>query len=330
MYPVCPGSTQFILTSPLFENAVIRLANGKELRITANNPAKNTYIKEVFWNDKPIAENFVTYNQLMEGGNLKFVLDAKPNLKRGISPETYPYSLSENNEVSIPYISNDISFFEKEVAVNCGSATQGTEIRYTTDGTTPNEKSTLYTNPFTIGESATIKLKAFKSGFEPSITASYQASKCKLKPASQLKLTKNGVNFRYYEGDFSRTSDLISIGKFIKSGTCDQPNLSVAQIPDHFGIIFSGFVYAPSDGVYTFSTQSDDGSLFRIEGQTVVDNDGSHAEIRAIGRIALKKGFHPYELLYFESYEGEALKLNWILPGTKNEEQIPSKNLFIN
>ena len=40
LYPVCPGSTQFIFTSPLFENAVIRLANGKDLRITANEPSK--------------------------------------------------------------------------------------------------------------------------------------------------------------------------------------------------------------------------------------------------------------------------------------------------
>jgi len=105
--------------------------------------------------------------------------------------------------------------------------------------------------------------------------------------------------------------------------------LSMAQIPDHFGFIFSGFVYAPVDGVYTFSTKSDDGSIFKIGDQLVVDNDGSHAEIRAIGRIALKKGFHPYELRYFESYEGEALSLSWIVPGSDKEELIGAKHLFI-
>jgi hypothetical protein len=69
--------------------------------------------------------------------------------------------------------------------------------------------------------------------------------------------------------------------------------------------------------------------VLRIGGQTVVDNDGSHADIRAVGRIALKKGFHLYELLYFEDYEGEALSLNWIVPGNLEEEQIPFNQFFI-
>ena len=113
LYPVCPGSQQFVFSSPLFEKAVIRLANGKELEIWANDPAKNNFIKEVYWNGILVNENYITYSRIMEGGRLRFVLDREPNLKRGISPETYPYSLSEHTEVSIPYISNNLSFFEK-------------------------------------------------------------------------------------------------------------------------------------------------------------------------------------------------------------------------
>lgn len=101
------------------------------------------------------------------------------------------------------------------------------------------------------------------------------------------------------------------------------------MIPDHFGIIFSGYIYAPVDGVYTFSTRSDDGSLLKIGDQTVVDNDGSHSDIRAVGRIALKKGYHPYELLYFEDYEGQHLSLNWIIPGSVNIGKIDDKYFYI-
>ena len=328
LYSVCPGSTQFVLTSPLFPKAEITLANGKTLTIKANNPAENSYIREVKWNGQTVPENFVTYQQLMEGGTLEFVLGNKPNTERGTAPETYPFSQSKSEEVSVPYISNDISFFEKEVAVQCGTATEGAEIRYTTDGTKPTKESSLYSGPFVIDHSAIIKLKAFKNGLNPSIVATYEASKATYRNPDQVHPTKNGAAYKYYEGYFSKVNDIQAKGKLVSTGTCDQIGLSVAKIPDHYGLIFCGYVYAPVDGIYTFSTRSDDGSVLKIGGKIIVDNDSSHAEIRAIGRIALKKGFHPYELLYFEDYEGEALSMSWIVPGNE-EKTIDSKFLYI-
>lgn len=329
LYPVCPGSTQFILTSPMFPHAAIRLANGKTLTIQANQPDKNKYIREITWNGKPLPQNFITYQQLMEGGTLKFVLDNKPNVERGIAPETYPYSQSTAEEVSVPYISNDISFFEKEVAVHCGTATEGAEIRYTTDGTEPSQESSLYTEAFRIDHSATIRLKAFKNGLNPSVIATYQASKADYRKADAIRLSKHGAQYKYYEGHFRKVADITTNGKLVHSGTCPQIDLTMAQIPDHYGLIFSGYIFAPVDGIYTFATRSDDGSVLKIAGKILVDNDSSHAEIRAIGRIALKKGFHPYELWYFEDYEGEALSMSWIIPGSDKEENIGAEHLFI-
>jgi predicted alpha-1,2-mannosidase len=328
LYSVCPGSTQFVLTSPLFPKAEITLANGKMLTIKANNPEENIYIQDVKLNGQRIPENFVTYQQLMEGGTLEFVLGNKPNTERGTAPETYPFSQSKSEEVSVPYISNDISFFEKEVTVQCGTATEGAEIRYTTDGTEPTKESGLYSEPFVIDHSAIIKLKAFKNGLNPSMVATYEASKATYRNPDQVHPTKNGATYKYYEGYFSKVNDIQVKGKLVSTGTCDQIGLSVAKIPDHYGLIFSGYVYAPVDGIYTFSTRSDDGSVLKIGGKIIVDNDSSHAEIRAIGRIALKKGFHPYELLYFEDYEGEALSMSWIVPGSE-EKTIDSKFLYI-
>jgi hypothetical protein len=328
LYSVCPGSTQFVLTSPLFPKAEITLANGKTLTIKANNPAENSYIQNVKLNSQTVPENFVTYQQLMEGGTLEFVLGNKPNTERGTAPETYPFSQSKSEEVSVPYISNDISFFEKEVAVQCGTATEGAEIRYTTNGTEPTKESSLYSGPFPIDHSAIIKLKAFKNGLNPSTVATYEASKATYRNPDQVHPTKNGAAYKYYEGYFSKVNDIQAKGKLVSNGTCDQIGLSVAKIPDHYGLIFSGYVYAPVDGIYTFSTRSDDGSVLKIGGKIIVDNDSSHAEIRAIGRIALKKGFHPYELLYFEDYEGEALSMSWIVPGSE-EKTIDSKFLYI-
>jgi predicted alpha-1,2-mannosidase len=79
-YPVCPGSNEFALTTPLFPRAVINMDNGKALEIVANDPATNFYIDRVEINGTAIEGNFVTWEQLRKGGTLKFVLRDTPKM----------------------------------------------------------------------------------------------------------------------------------------------------------------------------------------------------------------------------------------------------------
>lgn len=95
-YPVCPGSNEFLLTAPIFPKAAIRLSNGKILEIKANNPQKNKYIDRVSLNGKEIAANYITYEQLTEGGMLEYTLSDRPNFARGISDDASPYSLTSD------------------------------------------------------------------------------------------------------------------------------------------------------------------------------------------------------------------------------------------
>ena len=60
-----------------------------------------------------------------------------------------------------PVISPDAGMYTDNVVVTMSCSTLGAEIRYTIDGTTPTATSTLYANPFTLNESATVKAKAF-------------------------------------------------------------------------------------------------------------------------------------------------------------------------
>jgi len=94
LYPECPGSNEFILSSPLFEKSVIQLSNGKKLIITANNPIENIYIKNVYFNGKEINSTFINYDQLVQGGELKFILSKEPDKKRDTKLNK-PYSFSK-------------------------------------------------------------------------------------------------------------------------------------------------------------------------------------------------------------------------------------------
>ena len=328
-YSVCPGSNQFILTTPLFDKANMKLGNGKTLVITANQPDKNKYITKVTLNGEEISHCYITYDQLMQGGTLDFTLSATPDKRWGTAPEYAPYSYTEQPTVSIPYIANDLDLFEGEITAELKSTTPEAVIHYTLDGSEPDENAPVYSEPFVLKETTIIKAKGYKKGFVPSRTYSIQATKAVLRPALSIQPTKHGVAYTYYEGEFQWVADLQK-AKEVESGTIPEPSILNAKLPDHFGYIFTGYIYAPEDGVYEFSTRSDDGSVLYIGKEKVVDNDASHAAIDAMGRIPLQKGYHPFALHYFEDYEGEYLGWSWRTPSMSKLDAIPTENLYIN
>ncbi len=328
LYAVCPGSNQFNLTTPLFEKAEMKLANGNILTITSNNPHKNMYIEKVFFNGKEITANYILYNQLMEGGTLDFVLTSSPNIARGMDEDNYPYSFTNGSVTSLPYTTKDLDLFIDAIEVDLASATSGAKIYYTLDGSEPSDKSELYENPFGISASTTIKAIAYREGFAPSRTFTIQATKAVLANLINALAKEQGTNYKYYEGYYQSVND-VEKSSLKDSGIIAEPSIKGAKQEDHFGYIFSGIIYVPEDGVYEFMTQSDDGSVLYINGNKIVDNDGSHAAITATGRVALKSGYHTYKLLYFEDYEGEYLGWAWKTPYASKFEPIPANNLYI-
>lgn len=94
-YPLCPGSNEYILGSPLFKSVKIKLDNGKEIAITANNNSKeNRYISEMKLNGKVYTKNYLTHEDLMKGATINFNMSASPNKKRGVEKSDFPYSFS--------------------------------------------------------------------------------------------------------------------------------------------------------------------------------------------------------------------------------------------
>lgn len=327
-YPVCPGSNEFALTAPQFPKAVVRLANGRTLTVTADNPRRSVYIASVTLDGKPIDRNYITYDELMQGGELHFVLQPRPDYERGTDDAAAPHSLTRGEAVSIPYATQNVSLFTEPIAVALATTTAGAEIRYTLDGSEPTEASALYAAPVPVDRSLTFKAKGFKPGAAPSRTLTLEAEKAVFRkgiPAGDIA-TRPGVAYSYYEGVFSCVDD-IRKGKYVSSGTMPAPSIAEALQEDHFAYIFTGLILVPERGVWEFMTKSDDGSVLMIGDRRVVDNDGSHASVMATGRVALEAGLHPYTLLYFEDYEGQDLSWGWKAPGAEGFEAIPEANL---
>ncbi len=77
LYEPCPGSGEYCLTAPLFPEAMLRLADGKALTIRADRPSCR-YIDSVSFNGRKVEGNFISYDDLKDGGTLSFKLSSTP------------------------------------------------------------------------------------------------------------------------------------------------------------------------------------------------------------------------------------------------------------
>ena len=113
----------------------------------------------------------------------------------------------------------------------------------------------------------------------------------------------------------------------LQEGWISDFSLEKASIEDHFGFMYDCYIQIPEDGIYEFYTRSDDGSVLWVNNQRVVNNDGSHGDVKNTGLIALKKGVHKLEVHYFEDYEGNSLEVGMGLKG-KEGLKLQPKNLW--
>ncbi len=82
------------------------------------------------------------------------------------------------------------------------------------------------------------------------------------------------------------------------------------RVKDHFAVRFTGSFSVPQTDVYRFLLESYDGSRLLIDGRKVINNDGRHYEIKKEDFVALEKGLHSFEVLYFDDTRRETLNIN--------------------
>jgi predicted alpha-1,2-mannosidase len=98
-YPVCPGSDQYVIGSPLFRKMSVHLENGNTIGINApDNGHDQRYISSVKLNGKDYTKNYFTHDDLMKGAKIDFSMSDKPNKSRGIGKSDAPYSFSNEKE----------------------------------------------------------------------------------------------------------------------------------------------------------------------------------------------------------------------------------------
>ena len=94
-YPVDPSSPNYILGSPLFEEATVHMGNGHDLSIVAlNNSETNIYIQSATLNGRPWNKPWFSHADIANGGRLVLTMGPSPNKSWGSAPDAAPPSMS--------------------------------------------------------------------------------------------------------------------------------------------------------------------------------------------------------------------------------------------
>ena len=94
-YPVAPGSGEYVIGRPFVDRAVMNLPDGKRFTIVATglSPA-NRYIGQVTLNGRPLERSVVRDADIRAGGELRFVMQATPNVRWATGKGARPYSMT--------------------------------------------------------------------------------------------------------------------------------------------------------------------------------------------------------------------------------------------
>jgi len=94
-YPVAPGSNQYVIGRPFVDRALLHLPNGRQLTIeSVNLNREHVFLKEVLLNNQSLDRTYLTHDELMKGGELKFIFSTEKDAAWSHQTLHSPYSVT--------------------------------------------------------------------------------------------------------------------------------------------------------------------------------------------------------------------------------------------
>ena len=203
----------------------------------------------------------------------------------------------------------------------------GAKVYYTLDGYKPTEIDLLYEKPIQISvpddDRRILKTVVITpSGKRSAITTTHFINS-RLLPSVPTNVVQPQLKYYYIPGNYTQTGEL-NTSKATEEGYLNSFNIGgFKEKARAFGLIFEGYINATTNGTYTFSTSSDDGSQLYIDDILVVDNDHKHAAFELTSAINLVRGFHKIQIRYFQAGGYGDLKVFMAEPGNNKHEISP-------
>ena len=179
--------------------SAVRWYGNNTLEIIASNATISSIEITYTQKNKEVTADVGTYNHATgtwtgSASSVTFTVESGTGHNR-VSALKVNYTISGGNaSVATPTINpnGDIFLESQEVSISC--ATEGATIYYTTNGNDPTTSSSIYSAPFTITATTTVKAFAVKSGYDNSAIATATFTKTTPMTVAEARTFIDGLN----------------------------------------------------------------------------------------------------------------------------------------
>lgn len=169
-YPVCPGNGEYVLGTPLFEEATINLENGKKFVIRSRRSEAGSqngfYVHSAKLNGEPSTKSYLLHADVMKGGVFEFKLSHQPIKSWGSNLTDLPHSkINEESITPVPYFDVSNNKFKDSMEVVVRSIDPQARIFLAhRDSEIAKILEFEYTKPFFIKKSIELSMYASRNG----------------------------------------------------------------------------------------------------------------------------------------------------------------------
>ncbi|MGO9477741.1 MAG: chitobiase/beta-hexosaminidase C-terminal domain-containing protein [Limisphaerales bacterium] len=264
------------------------------------------------------------------GGAVKMTLPTVVNGKVYVGAE-YALSVFGNTIfLATPTISPNGGVFTNSVTVTLSDTTPGVSLYYTLDGSTPVTNSILYTGPFVLTNSASVKAIAAAPGSVNSgvSAASFINSSALGQGVGLLgQYWTNTTGTAFSNVTFNVAPTLVRTDAVVNfTWTSGGPDPRIGQT--NFAARWTGSVQPQYNETYTFYAIHDDGMRLWVNGQLLANNWISQYPTTNQGSITLKaQQLYNIRVDYFHTTGLAQAALAWSSPSTV-QTIIPQTQLY--
>lgn len=182
----------------------------------------------------------------------------------------------------------------------------GIELRYTTDGSAPTNRSKRYASPIVVTEDTTVTAAYFRNGKIQETPVVVRAMKPPVD--THPRTLALGMSLRVFSPAAGERFN--NVPDFAKLTTTGAPSITEVfdlnpykEMPS-FALQYKGYIKIHKEGVYTFTAGSDDGTKFWLSGALVINNDYAQAYTERSAKAYLLEGWYEIELGFFDQGGG--------------------------
>jgi predicted alpha/beta superfamily hydrolase len=203
-------------------------------------------------------------------------------------------------------------------------------IRYTTDGSEPNNLSPKMSERDSILNSTHLAVRAFclRERYDTTLHVRFAYGDALLPGPKPEHIVPGGWHYSYYEGSWDSIPDFDRLHPLLSGVVGKQFTLSRLPRNNNFGLLVEGWLNIKEDGYYTFLLTSDEGAKLFVNNRPIIDENGAHWRLQRSFMVPMKKGFYPIRIDYYQKWADMALDLTFIPPGAPGPQMIPFEDRY--